>query len=72
MPRAARRRVRTEPVPGADPRPQSFPEGREVEVEPAAEDRLVAWGDEGLEVLPDAASGSNQERLQEDRPPHYA
>lgn len=67
------RRIRTEPVPGADPRPQAFPADRDVEVEVAAEDRLGAWGDDhGLDVLPESASSSNNDRLEQDRPPHYA
>ncbi|GGA62608.1 hypothetical protein GCM10011490_11280 [Pseudoclavibacter endophyticus] len=67
------RRVRTEPVPGVDPSPQLFPDGRAIDAELAAEDRLGAWGDdEGPEVLPDAAAASNAERLERDRPPHYA
>lgn len=73
MARHQHRRVRTDPAPGADPTPQSFADGREAEVELAEEDRLGAWGDDdGLEVLPDAASGSNTARLERDRPPHYA
>ena len=67
------RRVRTEPVPGADPSPQSFPDGSEADIELAREDQLGAWGDDdGLAVLPDAANASNTARLDEDRPPHYA
>ncbi|MGO2111209.1 MAG: hypothetical protein ACTH31_06310 [Pseudoclavibacter sp.] len=66
------RRVRTDPAPGADPSPQRLDDGRPAEVELAGEDRLGAWGDDGLDVLPDAASSSNDERLERDRPPHYA
>ena len=73
MARSKHRRVRTDPAPGADPTPQSFADGRDVPVQLADEDRLGAWGDDdGLDVLPDASSSSNTERLERDRPPHYA
>lgn len=71
MPRP-HRRIRTDPVPGADPTPQA-PTGRGDEPDLAREDQLGAWGDdEGLEVLPDAGAAGNDRRLNEDRPPHYA
>ncbi|MDO5052362.1 MAG: hypothetical protein Q4E05_05670 [Pseudoclavibacter sp.] len=60
------RRVRTEPVPGADPAPQSYPDSgpRAPEPVPAAEDLPGSWGDP-------AAEGSNTERLLSERPPHH-
>lgn len=77
MPRASRR-VRTEPAAGADPEPQrvtpreglTFGAGADPEL--AAEDRLDSWGDGEADVLPDRASTGNADRLEEDRPPHYA
>lgn len=77
MPRGSRR-VRTDPVPGADPAPQSRdPRPGEVYgVRPdpvvAAEDRPDAWGDAGQDVLSDGTAAGNAARLEADRPPHYA
>lgn len=76
--RRASRRVRTEPVPGADPSPQRYepragePYGSAPEPELAGEDRVDAWGDDGPDVLPDGAAAGNAARLEDDRPPHYA
>lgn|GEM_PF-1475370 len=70
-----RRRVRVEAAPGVDPTPQRFDVARPDRAPApvlAAEDRLGAWGDDGLEVRADAASDSNDARLDADRPPHYA
>lgn len=70
------RRVRTEPVPGADPAPQRFEfDGHAViDGELAGEDRLDTWGDldydQGPEVRADFESDSNDERLREGVPPH--
>lgn len=73
MVRKQHRRIRTEPVAGADPTPQAFPPEADVAPELATEDQLGSWGDDDeLEVLPDAASADNGERLKADRPPHYA
>ncbi len=49
--------MRTDPVPGSDPRPQES--GEAVR---AGEDAEEAWGD--------SASG-NDARLSTDKPPHY-
>lgn len=51
------RRVRTEPVPGSDPEPQAA--GR---AELAREDSEESWGDR---------RGPNDDRLLQDKPPHY-
>ncbi|MEF3323208.1 hypothetical protein PV375_05895 [Gulosibacter sp. GYB002] len=70
------RRVRTQPVPGADPTPQRFErEGfTRIQGEPAGEDRLDSWGDfdadRSLEVRDDYTSDSNDARLLADLPPH--
>lgn len=70
------RRVRTQPVPGADPTPQRFERdgGISIQGELAGEDRLDSWGDfdaeRSLEVRDDFASDSNDERLLADLPPH--
>lgn len=73
MARATHRRVRTDPAPGVDPAPQSLSSATEGEVELAGEDRLGAWSDDdGIVVRPDDGSESNAERLEGERPPHYA
>lgn len=76
-----RRRIRTEPVPGADPTPQRFERAdgtREIVAVPAGEDRLEAWG--GREVIldedapavhADSASSANDEDLRDNVPPHH-
>jgi len=51
------RRVQTPPAPGSDPTPQ-VPERVEV----ASEDASTSWGDRG---------GENDDRLRQDKPPHY-
>jgi hypothetical protein len=51
------RRVQTPPVPGSDPAPQE--PGR---VTRAGEDAEESWGDR---------TGPNDERLLQDKPPHY-
>ena len=76
-----RRRVRTEPAPGADPTPQRFerPDGRrEIHAELASEDRLEVWGgrevvlDEDAPVVRlDSATTANDDRLRENVPPHH-
>nr|WP_225752414.1 hypothetical protein [Pseudoclavibacter sp. Marseille-Q3772] len=73
--RPPRRRVIVPTAPGVDPTPQRVPISTAnpsgIEAELAGEDRLVSWGDDhDLEVLPDAASTSNDERLRADIPPH--
>ncbi|WP_311478264.1 hypothetical protein [uncultured Gulosibacter sp.] len=70
------RRVRTNPVPGADPTPQRFERDGRTQIlgESAGEDRLERWGDfdteRSLEVRDDYASDSNDARLLADLPPH--
>lgn len=73
------RRIRTEPAPGADPTPSGaapFLDDAELRDElPAAspgEDRAVDLGDEGVEVVADEADLGNRDRLEAERPPHYA
>lgn len=77
--RQPHRRVRTEPPAGADPSPAggaAFLEAEELRDElPApnpAEDRAVEFDDEASAVLDDDASLENRERLEAERPPHYA
>jgi hypothetical protein len=53
------RRVRTEPVPGSDPAPQA-PD----RVELSREDAEESWGDRPV-------PGPNDDRLLEEKPPHY-
>ena len=70
-----RRRVRTAVPPGSDPTPPRLELGdggpEVVRAELAAEDRPEAWGDDGPEVRPDDASGSNDAALRENTPPHH-
>lgn len=76
MPGSRTRRRVVVPAPaGVDPTPQRMPATSSnpagIVAELAGEDRLVAWGDDdGFEVVPDAASTSNDDRLRADVPPH--
>lgn len=75
------RRIRTEPAPGADPSPaggapflDSAPRD-ELPGDGTGGDDLVAARDDdgdGLDVLADEAPAGNRERLEAERPPHYA
>jgi hypothetical protein len=49
--------VQTPPAPGSDPTPQALDR-----VEVASEDASASWGDRG---------GENDDRLKQDKPPHY-
>lgn len=65
------RRVRTEPVPGSDPTPQTSP-GPGTPVH-ASEDTDSAWGDRGAGGVGShgANAGENDEQLRRDVPPHW-
>lgn len=69
MTRRAHRRIRTEPVPGADPEPARIPahDGlpAETRTDSADSDRPSSWGDRESEPETD-----NDRRLRDDVPPH--
>lgn len=70
-----RRRVIVPAPQGVDPTPQRVPTSADnpvgIDAELAGEDRLVNWGDDAeLDVLPDAETTTNDERLRADIPPH--
>ncbi len=61
MAKRTHRRVRTQPAPGSDPAPAS-----PASTGPAAEDDERSSGE-----LPATGSGANDDRLRQDKPPHY-
>ncbi|MFD2674350.1 hypothetical protein [Gulosibacter bifidus] len=74
-PRRARRRVIVPAPEGVDLTPQRVPRSAlnptGIVAELATEDQSIAWGDEdGPEIRADHASGSNDERIRENIPPH--